>query len=221
MASGKNYIPYGDLKFANWAKKLIAYAETNCVRWEVLNPHEMLATLLAEFLTRLEAASDPDSGPVAKRTKNEARKKLEQALRAYIQGFIARNPLVSTEDRGVMELPVYDRIPTVVAEPTGMAKLSFTLTLPTQLMVHIESVEAETLDKRSNYGCRIYYGIPDPGDPTPQGRHLRESRFTRRKKELFTFNPEDSGKTAYFCVRYENSKGQAGPWGPVVSATIP
>jgi hypothetical protein len=27
--------------------------------------------------------------------------------------------------------------------------------------------------------------------------------------------------TAWFCARYENSKGEAGEWGPVVSAVIP
>jgi len=43
----------------------------------------------------------------------------------------------------------------------------------------------------------------------------------RRRKELFIFPAEDSGKTAYFSIRYKNSKGQAGPWGPVFSAVIP
>jgi hypothetical protein len=33
--------------------------------------------------------------------------------------------------------------------------------------------------------------------------------------------PGDSGKTAYFCIRYENAKGDTGDWGPVFSAVIP
>ncbi|MDR3352901.1 MAG: hypothetical protein LBO00_07885 [Zoogloeaceae bacterium] len=32
---------------------------------------------------------------------------------------------------------------------------------------------------------------------------------------------EESGKTIYFCVRYENAKGEPGPWGPIFSAVIP
>jgi hypothetical protein len=39
------------------------------------------------------------------------------------------------------------------------------------------------------------------------GDELPYSRFTRRKKELFDFPAEDSGKTVYFCIRYENAKG--------------
>jgi hypothetical protein len=50
---------------------------------------------------------------------------------------------------------------------------------------------------------------------------LPHSRFTHRKKELFDFDAEDSGKTAYFCIQYENSKAKKGPWSPVFSAVIP
>jgi hypothetical protein len=57
--------------------------------------------------------------------------------------------------------------------------------------------------------------------PAVHGTNLPHSRFVRRRKELFIFPPEDSGKTAYFSIRYENSKGQAGPWGPVFSTVIP
>ena len=31
----------------------------------------------------------------------------------------------------------------------------------------------------------------------------------------------EMGKAAYFSIRYENSKGKAGPWGPLASALIP
>jgi len=69
---------------------------------------------------------------------------------------------------------------------------------------------------------RIYFGVYDYGATLPEdGTKLPESLFTRRKKELFTFLPKDSGKTACFCVRYENSKGKAGPWGPMATAIIP
>jgi hypothetical protein len=46
-------------------------------------------------------------------------------------------------------------------------------------------------------------------------------RFARRKTELVSFAAEESGITAYFCARYENGKGEAGAWGPVVGAIIP
>jgi hypothetical protein len=50
-------------------------------------------------------------------------------------------------------------------------------------------------------------------EPRLTGDDLPHSRFTRRQKELFDFPADDSGKTVYFCVRFENAKGEPGPWG--------
>ena len=62
-----------------------------------------------------------------------------------------------------------------------------------------------------------HYLMTAPGD----GKGLQHCRFTRRKKELITFDAAEAGMTAYVCCRYENRKGEAGQWGPVVSTIIP
>jgi hypothetical protein len=53
------------------------------------------------------------------------------------------------------------------------------------------------------------------------GDELPHSRFTRRRRIVIEFNAADSGKTVYFSIRFENAKGDKGPWGPVFSAVIP
>jgi hypothetical protein len=57
--------------------------------------------------------------------------------------------------------------------------------------------------------------------PPASAKQLPHSRFSRRKKVKFAFDPEDTGKRAYFAVRYENGKGDMGPWGPMISAIVP
>jgi hypothetical protein len=61
--------------------------------------------------------------------------------------------------------------------------------------------------------------------PPLSGDESLHSRFTRRKTEPIGFAPEESGITAYFCVRFcahcENGKGEKGKWVPVASAIIP
>jgi hypothetical protein len=91
------------------------------------------------------------------------------------------------------------------------------------------------LDTRGDWGYRIYYGVMPPGGATVEaatgvkrelmkvpltGDELPHSRWTRRRKERLDFHG-DGGKTAYFCIRYENVKGEYGPWGPVFQANIP
>lgn len=57
--------------------------------------------------------------------------------------------------------------------------------------------------------------------PPVNGKELPHSRFTSRKKERIDFNQKNNGKTVYFCIQYENSKGEQGPWGPIFSSVIP
>ncbi|MDR2194913.1 MAG: hypothetical protein LBP19_10725, partial [Treponema sp.] len=87
-------------------------------------------------------------------------------------------------------------------------------------------------DLRSDYGIRIFWGVMGAATesdrfrlsaPPVKGSDLPHSTFTHRKRYLFDFDG-DSGKTVYFCLRYENEKGGEegeGPFGPIVSAVIP
>jgi hypothetical protein len=91
-----------------------------------------------------------------------------------------------------------------------------------------------TGDERARYGVRIYYGFMPPGGATVEeaagekhylmhppvdGTELPNSVFTRKHKYLFDFNGE-SGKTVYFCLRFENPSGESGPFGPIFSTVI-
>ncbi|MDR2260700.1 MAG: hypothetical protein LBE06_07170 [Azoarcus sp.] len=105
------------------------------------------------------------------------------------------------------------------------------------LELHLRPVADTAPDpQRSEHGFRVYGGMLPPGGASLEaaaspkrelmhapasGDELPHSHFTRRKRERMDFAQEESGKTIYFCVRYENAKGQPGPWGPIFSAVIP
>jgi hypothetical protein len=44
--------------------------------------------------------------------------------------------------------------------------------------------------------------------------------LARRQRERFSLDG-DSGKAVYFCIRYENSKGETGEFCSIFSAVIP
>ena len=96
-------------------------------------------------------------------------------------------------------------------------------------LTRIRAIKTLENDARSDYGGRIYWGIlgeEAPHDkfrlsaPPVTGGDLPHSVFTRKKKHIFDFSG-DSGKTAWFCLRFENAKGASGPFGPLFSAVIP
>ena len=217
----KDYIPRGDLNFLMWTEKFMLYALANYQRWKVESPENIIGDSYKLFREKMENASDVNRGKIDVFAKNVAKKALIKACREYIQGFLARNRYVTSEDRATMGIPIYDTVPTPVLDPTGRATAGIIYKGVGILELKIKP-ETVTSDKRAEYGVRIYFGVYADSNTYPtSGMDLHESKFTRRKKELFIFQPDQSGKKAFFCMRYENSKGKSGPWGPLLSALIP
>ena len=145
-------------------------------------------------------------------------------------------PPLTVADFVALGLHLHDDIPSNVPRPGGFPNGSTSFPGPGVIRVHCFPMEGQPpLDPRSDYGFRIYWGVYPPGGATVEmatgikrelmripisGDELPHSKWTRRKNETFDFHG-DSGKTVYFCIRYENSKGEFGPWGPIFFAVIP
>ena len=229
-----DYIPNNDAAFDTWFKFLNQYVAQKCggsdpawthipqaARTGMINSYSAWYTAYANTI-------GPHT-PVETETKNNAKKASKQVIRPFVNQYL-RFPPVADEDRTAMGIPNHDTIPTSITAPENQVEAD--VTFPGIHLVElrkIRPVSGTAPDTRSDYGIRIYYGFTEPASEkfpfrlnaaVKTGRVLPYSVFTRRKKEWFDFDGE-SGNTAYFCLRYENSKGEAGPFGPVLSAVIP
>jgi hypothetical protein len=83
-------------------------------------------------------------------------------------------------------------------------------------------------DKRSAALVCIRFGILDPAKEgrkylkkVPTGPDdITEQEDRRRKNEEIVNSADDAGKKIFFCMRYVNSKGEPGEWGPIIEAII-
>jgi len=145
-------------------------------------------------------------------------------------------PPLTDADLVSLGLHSRDETKTTVHEPAGQATAEITYPGVHLLMLHLKAVTGSTDDPRADYGYRVHFGVMPAGGATAEeatghmrylikaavtGEDLPHSRFTRRRRLLMEFPAADSGKTAYFAIRFENAKGGKGPWGPVFSAIIP
>jgi hypothetical protein len=177
---------------------------------------------LNDLKAKVERCKEATRSKVDTLVKNEARRAVEKDFRNYVQGVIIRNIRVSGEDRKMMALPIYDRTPTPVGDPVGLATAAVKYLNEGALELNIKHVEGSPYDARANYGVKIRWAVtPMDAPPVTDTGLMQDSRFTRRKKETFIFGKHDRKKTAYFALRYENSKGKAGQWGQIISAVIP
>jgi len=229
----KEIVPRSDYTLVVWSHQVItvAYDPLNYDRWCIVKPSDELKELHDDFAKKLDACNQSNRRSADVLAKNVAKEKLTKAFRNFVQGFLVRNINVTEEDRHLMGLPQRDTIPTIVPQP--VTQVEGTLVFRGLGLIEMRDIRSadEKPDARAGYGVRIYYGIMG-GAPAEEnnlfrltrrplhGSELPHSVFTRRKRHLFDFTA-DRGREVFFCMRYENSKGEAGPWGKIFQAFIP
>jgi hypothetical protein len=230
-----DYIPNNDAEFDDFFKFMNRYVAEKCdgenPPWTHIPASARQAMVAAD--TAWSGAYDKTKGPhtpVDTEAKNDAKSAAKAVIRPFVNQYL-RFPPVTNEDRTAMGVPNRDNIPTPVPKPAAQPEADLVFPGIHLVELHkIRPVTGSTSDPRSDYGVRIHYGILDAATvkgriaaPPRTGDDLPHSVFTRRKKHRFDFDG-NSGKTVYFCLRYENGKGGEegqGPFGPILNAVIP
>ena len=150
-------------------------------------------------------------------------------MRSTKERYFLSPPLVDA-DYPLLLLRARDGTITLIPPPT--AQVSAQISFPGVHLVelsHIMPINGPSDDPRSDWGVRIFFGFAGAPnsrysfrlqEPPVMGSHLPYSEFTRRQKHRFDWEGE-SGNTVYICLRYENEKGEPGPFGPLIHAVIP
>ncbi|MDR3245632.1 MAG: hypothetical protein LBT50_04295 [Prevotellaceae bacterium] len=157
--------------------------------------------------------------PLITFTKNNARKEYEKPLRLLVKNLEA-NPRVSDDDRRSMGV-------TIPAASKKVIPLPGSYPLPTVDSSIIRQVKINFRDSASSsrakpygvHGVEVKWSILDA--PPVNVKDLTTSSFDTRTPLTLEFEEEQRGQTVWFCLRWENTKGEKGPWSEIGSAIIP
>jgi hypothetical protein len=236
--SRRNWIPRSDAIFdaflANYCQGVDRYTTGIHPVWThvPLDRVTELSTAYANWYAAYIKLNEPRTSAdfLAKR---ETRMKSERVLRDFNQQYVLNAREVSDAQRVDLGCPVHKRSHSPMSRPKTPPEADIIYRGQHLLeLVNIHPMATMEEEDCSAFGVRIYWGIlgaPTESDtlrlsaPPLRGNDLPHSVFTRRKRCRFDFDGE-SGKTVYFCLRYETAKGGddgEGPFGPIFSAIIP
>jgi len=217
------------------AKNWVTILDNMGHQWDI--PAERVADLsniTAEAEAALSAANSAGRNPALNQAMWTAFGKMADNMRDMRRRHLFMPPL--TEAHWVslgMRLP--DTTPTTIGPPTSVVTAEVSYPHKNSLALRVVPMPGSRYDDRAEWGFRIYYGVipqiaaseemtierqylrREPANP----EELTQSYFTRRKHSVIEFNYDNSGMKCFICVRYENGKGDKGPWGPMGNAFVP
>jgi hypothetical protein len=142
--------------------------------------------------------------------------------RQLYTGFLKSSPLVTNDDLLGMSLPQRTSgrkpSPIPVDSPDADADTSRIR------RVGIHYYESAGTHKRGKpdgvHGAETRWGVFDTSQEVTI-EQLTHSSFDTRSPLVLEFKDEQRGKVLYFALRWENTRGEKGPFGPILKAIIP
>jgi hypothetical protein len=215
-------IPTSDADF-NLRQQLIGNAANdNVANW--LLDEEWMSTEFNPKKTvwdnAWEAYLNPETRtPVITLSKQEARKGYEPPLRQLVQ-MLEHNPRVSVEELKAMGIAIPNHTNTPLPAATTYPVYKTDRSVIRFLKLHFHDQNSLHKGKpHGQHGVEIRWAIL--ASPPASVNDLSRSAFDTNSPFTLEFDETERGKTVYFCLCWENTRGEKGPWGEIVSAIIP
>ena len=217
-----DYLPAPDPAFDNWQVILIAYLIANKVALGVSDATVAALTAAQTAWTAAYGAHQTaQAAATSKRQdKDDARAPFAALIRSTV-GQMQANPAVTDTQRAAMQITVpsgtHTPAPVPTTRPVGTVDTS-------QRLSHkIEFRDESTPNSRAKPagvdGCELYLYIGTTAPAGPEAMHLQA--MDKSAPYLMEFASTDAGKTAFWAMRWVNTKGEHDPWSATVSGTIP
>jgi hypothetical protein len=184
---------------------------------DILTP---IQGLLTAYETAFNAAQNPNRGKVDVLTKNEAKETLITTFRTFIKGYLTYNPAVTDADKENMGLPLHDTTRTPVPPPSTFPEIELDSSIIRQVTVRFKDNGSDKHGKPQGvHGIELRWSFLETVPASVED--LKNSAFDTATPYTFSFDEPKRGKALYICPRWENNKGDKGPWGEIVKAIIP
>lgn len=218
-------MPSGDPEFDIFQRQFITFVQPNidpAGSWDIpVGAFDPLLPLQTTWDTKWAVAQDKDSRTSADvEGKDNARAAYETALRAFVKEWITPNTNITDQERKDMNLTVPDTERSRVPVPANAPGVSVKEIKHLQHILRIiDPTQPGTRAKPDGVRSAqvyIFFGESEPGDNKIYTFYGNANRF----KFTVDFDAADRGKLVWYIARWENTRGEVGPWSNPTSATV-
>ena len=216
----KNYLPQAFNALMNWLVNFTGYLNTNLQRFGIAEAELNSLNVLIEAFSQAHAKAElPNAGKADRLDRREKAYAVTKAVRGFVNMYLRYNAAVTDDDRVNLGLRVPDAHPTPASTPGSYPVFAPDTSILMRVTLHIRDSAKQTRGKPAGvHGCEIRWAIRDSA-PT-HTEDLSHSAFTTKSVYTFEFDENQRGQRLYVRGRWENNRGEKGPWSEIVNATI-
>ena len=143
----------------------------------------------------------------------------KEALMNGLRDIYADIPasVLNTEDRNTLNLPERSTSRTPAPVPTTIPIGQVDTSRRLEHTISFTNEDGATAKPFGVRGCQIWYKV---GTPAVDPSELSFMFTDTASPHVHQFNGELAGSNVYYWLRWENTRGETGPWSDVVMATI-
>ncbi|GAB6393089.1 MAG: hypothetical protein MdMp014T_2462 [Treponematales bacterium] len=225
MAHTQDYIPTRDADFDGWFLNLKNYVTTKTSggtpAWTHI-PADKVTSLAARYdawHSAYEATVAPHTS-VQTEAKNDQRKSTEAFVRPFVNQYLRFEP-VTNEDRTAMGVHNKDTTRTDISTPTSRPVITDLKPLG-GFQIEIAFRDEPTPDSRAiPYGCNgclLNYAVG--AAKTEDYAALATTKLMTKSPWTLGLTPDTEGKFLSCATRWQNEKGELGPWSEVQHTVV-
>ena len=221
MREHHSYLPDKEAELIDWLDNFIQKVETNFVAWQIPEAEVVeIAGKTAAFKNLHTKCAGPDRTKTLVVEKDAAKAELIARVRAMVD-FRFANPVIPDASRIECGLHAKDRVRTVIGAPSSRALITDIKALG-GFRLEIRFQDEATPDTRAiPYGCNgclLYYswGAEKLLDYTV----LKDTKLMTHNPFVLDLPPEAEGRFASCAVRWQNERGDLGPWSDIMHSAV-
>lgn len=200
-----------------YVQAAVPYLVINKVRLLVSSPNETAATDQLAIWNEIYPVSQNSNT----RTKSivENKDHAKEAIIVTLRTIYADIPAsaLTVEDRNTLNLQERSTSRTPVAVPSTKPIGQVDTSRRLEHTISFTNEDGSAAKPIGVRGCQIWYKI---GEIAIDPSELTYMATDTASPYIHQFNGDNAGKNVYYWLRWENTRGELGPWSDVVMATI-
>jgi hypothetical protein len=179
----------------------------------------------AAFRTAFENWLNPAERTPSKTTiLQDAEREFVTVYGQFYNGYMRENLLVTNDDLQACGFPKrHFGDGTPAGKPDTLIEMETETSKPAEVTIHYYDAENLSEAKPEGvHGGEFVIVVRAAGEPAPKDwKELTTSVFSTRTPLTLTFTGEQRGMILYFASRWENTRGEKGPWNAIQWVIIP